>query len=67
MSLYVLTTIDPQASRGTADWYFESHAHFIRAKKAAEDNHIYIHDRKDFVTDFDEFREWLRERAKEAV
>ena len=64
MSLYVLIVIDPEASHGTAEWYFESHSHYIRAKKLAEENHIFVKERKDYVTDFEEFRDWVRERAK---
>lgn len=67
MSLYVLTTIDPRAPRGLADWYFDSHAQFLRAVSEAKRNNVYVHEQREFITDMDEFRSWLRDRAKETA
>ena len=64
MSLHVLTIIDRSASRGTADWYFDDHAHFLRARKLAQELGIFITDRADFITDLDEFEGWVRENFK---
>ena len=65
MSLHVLVIIDRTASRGTAEWYFDDHAHFLRARKLAQDLRIFITDRTDFVADLDEFRSWVNENLKE--
>lgn len=65
MSLHVLTIIDRSASRGTADWYFDDHAHFLRARKLAQELGIFITDRTDFITDLDEFRAWVDENYEE--
>lgn len=64
MSLHVLTIIDRRASRGTADWYFEDHAHFLRARKLAQEHGVFITDRTEFISDLDEFRTWIKETAR---
>jgi hypothetical protein len=65
MVLYVLTTLDPQASRGTADWYFDNHAYFLRALSAAKFNNIFIIERTEYLTELDAFNEWMHARAKQ--
>ena len=65
MSLHVLVIIDRTASRGTADWYFDDHAHFLRARKLAQELGVFITDRTDFITDLNEFRAWIDENYKE--
>lgn len=67
MQLYVLTVIDPQASRGTASWYFDSHAQFITAERLAKQNNIFIATSKEFISDANEFRDWLSQMARETV
>lgn len=65
MSLHVLTIIDRMAPRGTTDWYFDNHALFLRARKAAQDLHLFVADRTYFVSDLDEFTAGLRDNYKE--
>lgn len=65
MSLHVLTIIDRSASRGTADWYFDDHAHFLRARKLAQELGIFITDRTEFIADLGDFRSWVNENLKE--
>lgn len=65
MSLYVLVVTDPAAPRGLATWYFDSHAQFLRAEKLARESHIFVSTQREFISDNDEFRTWVRERARE--
>lgn len=67
MTLFVLTTTDPRASRGLATWYFDSHAQFLRAKREAEKNNIFVSEQKEFICDAREFQDWLSERARETT
>ena len=67
MSLYCLVVVDPRASNGLAVWYFDSHAQFLRATSEAKLNNIFVSERHEFITDLDEFRSWLRQRARESV
>lgn len=67
MTLYCLTTVDPKASRGLATWFFDSHAQFVAAKRLAELNNIFVSEQKEFISDANEFRDWLSERARETA
>lgn len=66
MSLHVLVIIDRNAPHSVAEWYFDSHAHFLRARKRAQELGIFITDRTDFICDLDEFEGWVRENFKQA-
>ncbi|NLA66720.1 MAG: hypothetical protein GX856_00455 [Gammaproteobacteria bacterium] len=62
MTLHILVVIDPEAPRGTAEWYFDNHAHFLRARRSAQEVGIFITDRTDFITDIHEFNAWLKRK-----
>lgn len=60
--MYVLVVTGRNISDKPLEWYFENHAHFLRAKKLAQDYSIYVDERKDFLTELHEFENFLVER-----
>jgi hypothetical protein len=62
VSLHVVHVKHPQGD--VVPWYFEDHAHFIRAVKLAKDRNIWVMNNDgdpDIITDLDEFKNWLDE------
>lgn len=62
MTLHVLVVIDSAASRGIAEWFFDRHPHFLRARKWAQDAGVFITDRTEYVSDLNEFGAWLERK-----
>lgn len=62
MALHILTVKNHEAN-ADVPWYFEDHAHFIRAVKMAKDRGIWVADNDgnpDIITDLDEFKNWMK-------
>lgn len=55
MNLHVLVIRERANTTDFQEWYFENHAHFLRAKAAAESCGVYVGERVDYTTDLDEF------------
>lgn len=67
MALYIVNIRYPDGE--VIPWYFEDHAHWLRAVNIAKDRNIWVSDNDgdpDIITDLDEFKAWLEETYPKA-
>ena len=62
MNVFVLKVVDPEDDTAVVTWLFDNGAELEKAQQCAVENNIFVSTTGDYISDFQEFCNWMQEK-----